>query len=99
MAWAQPEHYEKQFKDDFERMQKLGEKIPVGLEDSRDGKLAGALREGYTPQQVSGAMLRALKLLLEEKDKQQTWGGLKRILTKEGHHLWLCPHHLQEYKQ
>lgn len=68
-------------------------------EDSRDSKLAGALREGYTPQQVGGAMLRALKLLLEEKDKQQTWGGLKRILTKEGHHLWLCPHHLAEYKQ
>lgn len=99
VAWAQPDRYENQFKDDFERMQKLGEKIPVGLEDSRDAKLAGALREGYTPQQVSGAMLRALKLLLEEKDKQQTWGGLKRILTKEGHHLWLCPHHLDEYKQ
>ncbi|HEX9005101.1 MAG TPA: hypothetical protein VGB07_34645 [Blastocatellia bacterium] len=99
VAWAQPDKYEKQFKDDFERMQKLGEKIPVGLEDSHDSKLARALREGYTPQQVSGAMLRALKLLLEEKDKQQTWGGLKRILTKEGHHLWLCPHHLAEYKQ
>lgn len=99
VAWAQPDRYEKQFKDDFERMQKLGEKIPVGLEDSRDGKLAGALREGYTPQQVSGAMLRILKLLLEEKDKHQTWGGLKRILTKEGHHLWLCPHHRAEYKQ
>jgi small GTP-binding protein len=98
VAWAQPDHYEKQFKDDFERMQKLGEKIPVGLEDSRDGKLAGAFREGYTPQQVSGAMLRALKLLLAEKDQQQTWGGLKRILTKEGHHLWLCPDHLSEYK-
>lgn len=99
VVWAQPERYEQQFKDDFERMEKLGEKIPVGLEDSRDSKLAGALREGYTPQQVSGAMLRALKLLLEEKDKQHTWGGLKRILTKEGHHLWLCPHHLAEYKQ
>lgn len=48
---------------------------------------------------ISGAMLRALKLLLAEKDKQQTWGGLKRILTKEGHHLWRCPHHLAEYKQ
>ena len=43
-------------------------------------------------------MLRALKLLLEEKDKRHVWGGLKRILTKEGHHLWLCPHHLEEYK-
>jgi internalin A len=99
VAWAEPQLYEQSFKDDFERMQKIGEKIPAGLEEARDTKLAGALHEGLTAQQVSGAMLRALKLLLEEKDKQQTWGGLKRILTKEGHHLWLCPAHLAEYKQ
>ncbi len=49
VAWAQPDRYENQFKDDFERLQKLGEKIPVGLEDSRDGKLAGALRERSRP--------------------------------------------------
>ncbi len=99
VAWAvDVERYEQQFKDDFETMQKVGEKIPAGLEDARETKLAGALREGLTSQQASGAMLRSLKLLLEEKDKQQTWGGLKRILTKEGHHLWLCPHHLAEYK-
>jgi internalin A len=98
VAWAQHERYEKQFKDDLELMEKFGVMTLAGLEDERDGKLAGALREGYTPQQVSGAVLRTLKLLLEEKDKQQTWGGLKRILTKEGHHLWLCAHHLAEYK-
>jgi len=80
-------------------MQKLGEKIPESLDEARSSQLASTMREGYTPQQASGAMLRALKLLLEEKDKQQTWGGLKRILTKEGHHLWLCPHHLAEYKR
>lgn len=99
MSLADDEQYLKQFEEDLERMQELGEKIPEGLDDARDAKMAGLLREGHTPQQVSGAMLRALKLLLEEKDKQQTWGGLKRILTKEGHHLWLCPHHLAEYKQ
>ncbi len=99
MSLADDEQYLKQFEEDLERMQELGEKIPEGLDDARDAKMAGLLREGHTPQQASGAMLRALKLLLEEKDKQQTWGGLKRILTKEGHHLWLCPHHLAEYKQ
>jgi hypothetical protein len=85
--------------EDLKRMQKLGEKIPESLDDARGSQLAGTMREVYTPQQASGAMLRALKLLLEGKDKQQIWGGLKRILTKEGHHLWLCPHHLAEYKQ
>ncbi|QSJ18459.1 hypothetical protein JYQ62_06700 [Nostoc sp. UHCC 0702] len=38
-------------------------------------------------------------LLLEEKDPQQHWGGLKKILTPEGHYLWLCEHHAAEYKR
>jgi len=99
MSLANNEQYLKQFEEDLERMQRIGEKIPEGLDDAHDAKLASSIVQGHTPQQASGAMLRALKLLLEEKDKQQTWGGLKRILTKEGHHLWLCPHHLAEYKQ
>ncbi len=102
MSWTDEDQYLKQFEEDLERMQQLGEKIPESLDEARGSQLAGSIREGregYSPQQASGAMLRALKLLLEEKDKQQTWGGLKRILTKEGHHLWLCPHHLAEYKQ
>ncbi|HKQ73977.1 MAG TPA: COR domain-containing protein [Blastocatellia bacterium] len=98
MSWTDDDQYLKQFEDDLKRMQKLGEKIPEALDDTRGSQMAGTMREGYTPQQASGAMLRALKLLLDGKDKQQTWGGLKRILTKEGHHLWLCPHHLAEYK-
>jgi hypothetical protein len=98
MSWTDDDQYLKQFKEDLERMQKLGEKIPESLDEARSSQLVGIMREGYTPQQASGAMLRALKLLLEEKDRQQTWGGLKRVLTKEGHHLWLCPHHLAEYK-
>jgi internalin A len=99
MSWTDEDQYVKQFQEDLERMQKLSEKIPESLDEARGSQLIRTMHEGYTPQQASGAMLRALKLLLEEKDKQQTWGGLKRILTKEGHHLWLCPHHLAEYKQ
>jgi small GTP-binding protein len=44
------------------------------------------------------AALRALRHLLEEQDPQQHWGGLKKVLTPEGHYLWLCEHHAQEYK-
>jgi hypothetical protein len=50
-------------------------------------------------ERASGATLRTLRLLLEEKDKLQLWGGLKRVLTKEGHYLWLCKHHADEYKE
>jgi hypothetical protein len=43
-------------------------------------------------------MLRALKRLLEEKDKTGARGGLTRKLTKEGHYLWLCPFNAEEYR-
>jgi internalin A len=53
----------------------------------------------HRPARAEGATLRTLKLLLEEKDKQQVYGGLRRYMTKEGHWLWLCEHHLKEYKR
>jgi hypothetical protein len=43
--------------------------------------------------------LRALRFLLDEKDKEQHWGGLKKVLTPEGHYLWLCKNHAAEYKR
>ena len=36
--------------------------------------------------------------LLDEVDPKQNWGGLKKILTPEGHYLWLCSEHAKEYK-
>jgi internalin A len=41
--------------------------------------------------------LRALRRLLDAKDPQQHWGGLQKVLTPEGHYLWLCKDHAQEY--
>ena len=81
-------------KQDQERMEKLAAQV----QESNEMKLAKRLGEAGQPLEASGAFLRNLRRLLEEKDKQQTWGGLKRILTKEGHHLWLCSQHLAEYK-
>jgi hypothetical protein len=44
-------------------------------------------------------MLRGLRRLLEEKDKDRVWGKLKRRYDKsQGHHLWLCPEHFDEYE-
>ena len=48
---------------------------------------------------AEGALLRLLRRLLIAKDPDQKWGDLQRTYYKpEGHHLWLCPHHLAAYK-
>jgi len=41
--------------------------------------------------------LRAVRELLDEKDPKHVWGGLEKVLTPEGHYLWLCKHHAEEY--
>ena len=50
------------------------------------------------PEHLQGAALRTLRHLLDENDPQQHWGGLKKILTPEGHYLWLCQYHAREYQ-
>jgi hypothetical protein len=100
VSWADPSKYQTWFKDDIERMKKLTEqisKLVSSLEESHEAKMAGALGQSDYPSRAEGAPLRALRLLLEEKDKQRTWGGLRRLMTKEGHWLWLCPHHAAKY--
>jgi hypothetical protein len=46
---------------------------------------------------VEGAALQGMRKLLDELDKSQHWGGLKKVMTPEGHFLWLCEHHTKEY--
>ena len=50
------------------------------------------------PELLQGAALRALRQLLEEQDPLAQWGGLKKVLTPEGHYLWLCEYHAREYQ-
>ena len=50
-------------------------------------------------EEAEGAALRALRKLLDEVDAKQNWGGLAKILTPEGHYLWLCEEHAEEYKR
>ena len=47
---------------------------------------------------MEGAELRAVRKLLDEVDAKHEWGGLKKVLTPEGHYLWLCGEHAKEYK-
>ena len=44
-----------------------------------------------------GSQLRGIRALLDELDPRQHWGGLRKVLTPEGHYLWLCEHHAKEY--
>jgi small GTP-binding protein len=94
--------YETLFKNDLELFKEVAEKLPE-IKDSDDLELAGKVGMGDItdpdPDRADGAALRALRVLLDEKDPQQHWGGLKKILTPEGHYLWLCDHHAAVYKQ
>jgi hypothetical protein len=49
--------------------------------------------------EAEGAGLRALRILLDHLDPQQNWGGLTKVLTLEGHYLWLCPRHAAEFRR
>lgn len=44
--------------------------------------------------------LHALRQILDEVEpdwSHHACGGLRKILTPEGHYLWLCDHHAQKY--
>jgi hypothetical protein len=92
-----PEKYEKQFKDDIEMMDKLSENYDASAFEDRE-RMLGARADARDPFQADGAALRQLRSVLEAKDKTQ-WGGLKRVMTKEGHWLWLCPEHANKLRE
>ncbi|MEH1868818.1 MAG: COR domain-containing protein [Nostoc sp.] len=94
------EDYEKLFKNNLELFKEVVAKLPEPKE-SKDLELADkiAKSEDLDPERADGAALRALRQLLDEKDPQQHWGGLKKVLTPEGHYLWLCEHHAVAYKR
>ena len=48
---------------------------------------------------LEGMEVRALRKLLDEVDPKREWRGLKKVLTPEGHYLWLCKEHAEEYKK
>ena len=63
----------------------------------REAELADLAGERLEAERAGGAQLRALRKLLDALDKPQEWGGLQKVLTPEGHYLWLCEYHAQEY--
>ncbi|GHO98808.1 hypothetical protein KSF_088560 [Reticulibacter mediterranei] len=49
-------------------------------------------------QEVTGTALRALHSYLKSVDPNRIWGGLEQMVTPDGHILWLCAKHRQQYE-
>lgn len=64
-------------------------------DDDYDRRLESGFR--VPDQRAHGAALRQIRALLDQLDPSQHWGGLRKVLTPEGHYLWLCEHHAKEY--
>jgi hypothetical protein len=51
----------------------------------------------HREQETTGPAWRALYQYLKDQDKSEIWGGLYWTPTNEGHALWLCDEHRQEF--
>ncbi|MGV3721345.1 MAG: COR domain-containing protein [Actinomycetota bacterium] len=86
-----------EFKNQLKVVDELIKKLPE-IKDDPTLARAQAMGDRSDPDRVDGAALRALRALLDEKDPTHVWGGLKKVLTPEGHYLWLCREHAAEYR-
>ncbi|HEY9837078.1 MAG TPA: hypothetical protein V6D27_09295, partial [Vampirovibrionales bacterium] len=97
------EPYEKLLAErDIEFMEHLAAELPKlqGADPQNLLHSAGTeTRKHYDLERLQGAALRRLRQLLDEKDPPQHWGGLRKVLTPEGHYLWLCEHHARQYQR
>jgi small GTP-binding protein len=91
--------YSKLIDNDIKMMNALVEALP-DIEKNEPVRVTGEYldHEEEIFDIVKGAPLRSIRVLLDKLDKNQVWGGLQRVLTPEGHYLWLCEHHAQEYR-
>lgn len=69
------------------------------MRNSRDAELLERTGAGGKAERLEWMELRDLWKLLDEVDRKQEWGGLKKVLTPEGHYLWLCNKHAEEYRK
>ncbi len=89
----------KAFEQNLKLMQELVKNLPDIETKHPEPDYARRIGMEEEKRRAEGADLRALCLLLDVKDPQQVWGGLKKVLTPEGHYLWLCDRHAAEYKR
>jgi hypothetical protein len=100
-SWKYAQRFESQNNIEWE-MQALAEEFPP-LNAWKATELLNSLgigtEENFNPEQLQLAALRVLRQFLDEKDPHQHWGGLRKVLTPEGHYLWLCEHHARQYQR
>ena len=89
--------YAKDLAGQIKLMEELAKKL--GERDYMEAELLERTGAGGKAERLEGMELRALRKLLDEVDAKQEWGGLKKVLTPEGHYLWLCKEHAEEYKK
>lgn len=88
--------FREMFKGRLDMMKELVGLLP-DIEDRIESRLSDALHETEHADRATGAALRALRVLLDKKDPSRHWGRLKKVLTPEGHILWLCHFHAKQY--
>ena len=74
-------------------MEKCAGALPGGELETLGG---GERATGFF-KRPEGAELREFHDLLKAEVKGRTWGGLRRVGTKTGDYLWLCPKHYAEF--
>lgn len=83
--------------EDLALMGALADKLPT-IEVDTDHLSLGARHGDETLERAGGATLRLLRGLLDKLDVQHKWGGLQKVLTKEGDYLWLCEKHAARHR-
>ena len=97
LSWADEKSYKEFFKRDVELAKALVDKLPDS-EKSKDTPLVKAALPRDKVERAEGAAVRALRMLLNEQDPTRDYRGLRKLISPEGHHFWLCPEHFKEYK-
>ena len=93
-----PAQYENLIKYDILFMEEMLTMLH-GIRKSSSSESTYGFGEDGDQNRADMAALRALRQLLDRKDPQQDWGGLRKVQTPEGHYLWLCEYHAREYSQ
>jgi internalin A len=82
-------------KNDVSLMQELVKKLPEG--DRKGAEEASrSLSFNDVPALADGPTLRLIRATLDVLDPMKRWGGLRRVLTPEGHYLWVCERHAEQ---
>jgi hypothetical protein len=83
-------------RQDIAYMNELDRILP-SIIGERKLSLAKSLGKTFEGEALRGTALRAIRNVLDVQDPEGHWGALKKVLTPEGHYLWLCKFHAEEY--